>query len=162
MLAIVGDVISSRVARSAIAGMSALGAGVVCVGPPAMAPPSLASLGCAVSNDLDSVVPGVDGVMMLRIQFERYADGAEAKAAEGEARRSAATPSLREYREFYALTPERAARMKPGAVVMHPGPINRGLELDAAVADGPRSVILRQVRNGVLVRMAALEWCVLG
>jgi aspartate carbamoyltransferase catalytic subunit len=156
-VAIVGDIVASRVARSNIAGLTRLGAEVVCVGPPALAPRSLEVLGCRVRHDLDEVLPLVDAVMMLRIQFERH--GAPASA--GVPRRSAAISSVREYRTFYGLSEERAARMKPGAVVIHPGPINRGIELDHAVADGPRSVVLRQVRHGVAVRMAALSMCIL-
>lgn len=159
-VAIVGDVVSSRVARSAIAGMTTLGASVVCAGPPGLAPASLAALGCTVTADFDGVLPTVDAVMMLRIQFERHGEGGEAKAPGGEPKRTAAIASIREYRELYAMTEERAGRMKRGAVVMHPGPINRGLELDSAVADGARSVIFRQVANGVPVRMAALSACV--
>ncbi len=160
-VAIVGDVVNSRVARSAIAGMTALGAKAVCVGPPGLAPDSLAALGCTVSHDFDAILPTVDAVMMLRIQFERHGEGPEAAKQPGiEQKKTAAIASIREYREFFALTEERAARMKPGAVVMHPGPINRGLELDSTVADGPRSVILKQVANGVPVRMAALTLCV--
>lgn len=158
-VAIVGDVVNSRVARSAIAAMTTLGARVVCVGPPGLAPPGLAALGCAVSADLDATLPIADAVMMLRVQFERHGESPAADA-KGEPRRSAAIASVREYREGYGLTAHRAGRLKPGAVVMHPGPINRGLELDAAVADGPRSVILRQVAVGVPVRMAVLSLCV--
>jgi aspartate carbamoyltransferase catalytic subunit len=155
-IAIVGDIVASRVARSNIAGLTRLGAEVICVGPPALAPRSLEMLGCRVSHDLDQVLPLVDAVMMLRIQFERHG------AAPGTTpRRSAAISSIREYRTFYGLSEERADRMKPGAVVIHPGPINRGIELDHAVADGPRSVVLRQVRHGVAVRMAALSMCIL-
>jgi aspartate carbamoyltransferase catalytic subunit len=154
---IVGDVVASRVARSDIAGLTTLGAEVVCVGPPAMAPRSVAALGCGVSHDLDAVVGSADAVIMLRIQFERY--GTE-KPAGGEAKNSPIA-SLRDFRESYGLTIERAERMKKGAVVMHPGPINRGIELDAEVADGPRSLVLRQVTNGVAVRKAVLERAVL-
>jgi aspartate carbamoyltransferase catalytic subunit len=153
---IVGDVASSRVARSAISGMTTLGARVVCVGPPPLAPASLASLGCAVSHDFDAVLPAADAVMMLRIQFERHG---EARGAKG---RGASIPSVREYRELYGLTEERASRIKGrggigGGIVMHPGPMNRGIEIDSAVADGPRSVVLKQVAHGVTVRMAALS-----
>lgn len=158
-LAIVGDVASSRVARSAVAGMTALGARVVCVGPAGLAPAGVVSLGAEVAGSLDEVVAAADGVMMLRIQFERQGEGKTPGPAASEAPKGSPIASVREYRRFYALTRERAARMKPGAVVMHPGPINRGIELDEAVADGPRSVILRQVANGVRVRMAILEWC---
>ena len=151
-VAIVGDIISSRVARSDIFGMRALGARVVCVGPPTLAPPGLASLGCEVSSDLDAVLAEADGVQMLRLQFERHGTGSGDRVPPG-------VGSLREYRSAYALTAERAGRMKPGAVVMHPGPVNRGLEVDGAVADGdagPRSIVLKQVAAGVLVRMAVL------
>lgn len=153
-IAIVGDIASSRVARSAVAGMRTLGAKVICIGPPSMAPGSLEALGCTVSGDLDSVLPKMDAVMMLRIQFERH-DGAKTPAI-GDSGKTPAIASVREFRERYGLTRDRADRMKAGAVVMHPGPINRGIELDADVADGPRSVILRQVSNGVRVRMAVL------
>ncbi|MEM7622510.1 MAG: aspartate carbamoyltransferase catalytic subunit [Planctomycetota bacterium] len=148
-VAIVGDIISSRVARSDIFGMSALGARVICVGPPTLAPPSLVSLGCAVSSDLDAVLGEVDGVQMLRLQFERHGGGSGPKVPPG-------VGSLREYRALYSLTAERATWMKPGAVVMHPGPVNRGLELDGSVADAPNSIVLKQVAAGVLVRMAVL------
>jgi aspartate carbamoyltransferase catalytic subunit len=161
---IVGDVANSRVARSAAAGMTALGASVTLVGPPGLAPSSLAALGCGVSHDLDAALPGADAVMMLRIQFERHGGEGERRGEPAprarEAPESPAVPSVREFREFYGLTAERAARLKPGAVVMHPGPVNRGIELDTSVADGPRSLVLRQVASGVPVRMAALELCV--
>jgi aspartate carbamoyltransferase catalytic subunit len=151
-VAIVGDVHASRVARSNIAGMSALGAEVVCVGSPALAPRGLEGLGCRVSHDLDAELADVDAVMMLRIQFERY------DAGKPDAPRPAnVIASVREFRAQYALTEARARQMKPGAIVMHPGPINRGIELDAEVADGPRSVILEQVTNGVYVRMGVLR-----
>ncbi|MFZ4573077.1 MAG: aspartate carbamoyltransferase catalytic subunit [Phycisphaerales bacterium] len=149
-VAIVGDLASSRVARSSVAALTTLGAKVVAVGPPGLVP---AGLGAEVVTGLDRILPEMDAVMMLRIQFERHADGAPPPAA-GQAAKSGAIASVREFREFYALTEQREARMKPGAVVMHPGPINRGIELDAAVADGPRSIILNQVGAGVFVRMA--------
>ncbi len=162
-MAIVGDVVSSRVARSNIAAMTALGAQVVCVGPPTLAPRSLETLGCRVEHDFDAVIGEVDAVNMLRIQFERHGEGGGETvkgAAAAPGRSSPAFPSLREYIQMYSLTEDRARRMKPGAIVMHPGPINRGVELAAPVADGPRSVILRQVTNGLAVRMAALYLCV--
>jgi aspartate carbamoyltransferase catalytic subunit len=161
-LAIVGDIAGSRVARSNIAGVVALGGSVVCVGPAGMAPRSLEGLGCAVSRDLDEFVPRVDAVMMLRIQFERYGEGAAAAGKPGApaAGGGAVIASIREFREGYALTQERAARLKPGAIIMHPGPINRGLELDEPVIDHPRSRILRQVALGVAARMSALEACI--
>jgi aspartate carbamoyltransferase catalytic subunit len=153
-VAIVGDVASSRVARSAIAGLTTLGAKVICAGPPALAPASLACLGCTVSPDLDAVLPAVDAVMMLRIQFERHGD---AKPAGPPA--SPAIPSIREYRELFAMTADRARRLKPGAIVMHPGPMNRGLEIDSEIADSPRSRVLTQVARGVAARMAVLSLC---
>lgn len=157
-VAIVGDVVNSRVARSAIAGLTTLGAWVVCVGPPALAPASMATLGCSVSGDLDETLSAADVLMMLRIQFERHGEG-DKPAPAGAGPKSAAIASTREYRDRFGLTEARAARLKAGAVVLHPGPMNRGLEIDAAVADGPRSRILRQVRHGVAVRMAALGLC---
>lgn len=155
-VAIVGDCASSRVARSAIAAMTTLGAKVVCVGPAGLAPPGLSALGVKTAGTLDDVIGSADAVMMLRIQFERQGEGRTPGPAASEAPKGSPIASVREYRAFYALTPEREARMKRGAIVMHPGPINRGIELDAGVADGPRSVVLRQVSNGVLVRMAVL------
>jgi aspartate carbamoyltransferase catalytic subunit len=153
-VAIVGDIVSSRVARSNIAGLTRLGAEVIVVGPPTLAPRSLEALGCRVEHELDGVLPSVDAVNMLRIQFERHDAGA------GASKGSPAFPSLREYKQSFALTRERLARMKPGAIVMHPGPMNRGIEIDGAVADGPQSLIFRQVSNGLSVRMAALYLCV--
>lgn len=147
-IAIVGDIASSRVARSDVAALRALGASVVCVGPPALAPDELACLGCEVSQDLDAQLADADAIQMLRIQFERHDAGSGGASPVG---------SIHEYREGYALSPERAARMKPSAIVMHPGPINRDVELSAAVADGPRSRILRQVTLGVAVRRAVLR-----
>lgn len=158
-IAIVGDIAASRVARSALAAMTTLGAKVICVGPAPMAPQSLERLGVQVTRALDDVVEVVDAVMMLRIQFERYDDS---KKDSETSSKSGVLASVREFRELYSLTPVRAARMKPRAIVMHPGPINRGIEIDAEVADGPRSVILRQVANGVRVRKAVLAWAVGG
>ncbi len=142
-IAILGDVANSRVARSDIAALTALGASVVCVGPPGLCPPSLRSLGCDTSHDLDAVLPDVDAVQSLRIQMER----------------SPALASVRDYAAGYQLDLARSARMKPGAVVLHPGPMNRGVEITGDVADGPRSRILRQVTLGVAVRMACLAEC---
>jgi aspartate carbamoyltransferase catalytic subunit len=101
----------------------------------------------------------MDAVNMLRIQFERHG-GDDKKEGSGGAKASPAFPSIREYTQSFGLTRERAARMKPGAIVMHPGPMNRGIEIAGEVADGPRSVIFRQVTNGLAVRMAALYLCV--
>ena len=142
-VAIVGDVISSRVARSNIGLLTSLGAEVVVVGPTTMAPDGMQSLGCEVSHDLDAVMDSADVVMLLRIQFER---GGGAKLA-----------SKRDYHHSFGLTQSRADRMKADAIVMHPGPMNRGVEIAGEVADGDRSVILDQVANGVRVRMAALS-----
>ncbi len=168
-LVIVGDVANSRVARSAIAAFTTLGASVECIGPPTLAPGGLASLGCTVSRDLDTALATTDAVMMLRIQFERMGESGVAVGATGkpgasptanpDAPKNSAITSVREFRDGYALTRERAARLKPGAVVMHPGPMNRGLEIDPEVADGPRSIIVRQVSWGVAVRMAVLDRC---
>ncbi len=142
-VAIVGDIGNSRVARSNIFGLNELGAKVIAVGPPTLAPKSLECLGITVSNSLDEVLPTLDAVMMLRVQFERLAGQAFASDAE--------------YRRRYALTRERARVLPEHAVVMHPGPINRGLEIDSEVAGETRSVILRQVTHGVAIRMAVLK-----
>jgi aspartate carbamoyltransferase catalytic subunit len=171
-IAIVGDVGSSRVARSDIAAFSALGAEVVCIGPPRLVPRSLEGLGCRVSHDLDEWIGRVDAVNVLRIQFERHAAGGKAVApvgaenASGErvggavvAKAGSAVSSLREYAELYGLSVRRVAKMKPEAVILHPGPINRGVEMTAAVADGERSVVLAQVGHGIAVRMAVLDLC---
>jgi aspartate carbamoyltransferase catalytic subunit len=157
-IAIVGDVISSRVARSNIAALTTLGAEVIAVGPPTLAPRSLAALGCRVEHDFDAVLTEIDAVMMLRVQFERHDAGAAAHGA-GQAPKGSSIISVREYREGYALTSARASTLKPHAMVLHPGPINRGLEMDQDVIDGPRSAVLRQVTHGVAVRMASLCWC---
>jgi aspartate carbamoyltransferase catalytic subunit len=147
-IAIVGDVLNSRVARSAMHGLTTLGADVRLIGPPALVPEEFEEIAAGpgrigVGHDFDGALPSVDAVMMLRVQFERAAGDA--------------IDSLEEYRQRYSLTRARAAMMKPGAPVLHPGPMNRGLEIDSAVADDPqRSLILRQVRNGVAVRMAVL------
>ncbi len=140
-IAIVGDVAHSRVARSACAALRALGAEVIFVGPPSLCPPSMSALGARVSHELDPLIPDIDGVMALRVQFER----------------AATLASAREYRALYQVDERRASLMKPGAIVMHPGPMNRGLEIASTVADGPRSVIRRQVEIGVAVRMGVFE-----
>jgi aspartate carbamoyltransferase catalytic subunit len=159
-VAIVGDVGASRVARSDIAGMTALGARVICVGPPGLVPAGLTSLGCEVSHDLDAVLARLDAVNVLRIQFERHAPAPAAGTGEG---RPPVAPnviaSVREYAELYAINERRLARMKSRAIVMHPGPINRGVELTAQVADSQRSMVLRQVTHGVAVRMAVMSLC---
>ena len=144
---IVGDVVSSRVARSNVGLLTALGARVTLCGPSMMCPDGLSALGCDVVRDLDSLVPDADVLMMLRIQFER---GGGARLA-----------SRRLYHACYGLTLDRASRMKRGAIVMHPGPMNRGVEIEGTVADGLTSVIRDQVAGGVLVRQAALRTAIL-
>ena len=161
-IGIVGDIGSSRVARSGIAGFSALGARVVCIGPPSLVPSAIRTLGCETSHDLDAILPELDVINVLRIQFERHDVGTGATVAENQpaAKSSAAIASIREYTEFFGLTAARAERLKPKAIVMHPGPINRGVEIASSVADGKRSLILRQVHHGVAVRMAAMAMCI--
>lgn len=139
---IVGDVVSSRVARSNVGLLSALGARITLCGPAMMCPVGLGALGCEVSHDLDGLVEQADVVMMLRIQFER---GGGARLA-----------SERLYHACYGLTLQRAQKMKAGAIVMHPGPMNRQVEIAGVVADSAISVIREQVAGGVLVRKAAL------
>jgi aspartate carbamoyltransferase catalytic subunit len=145
-VAIVGDISHSRVARSNAFGLTALGADVVLIGPPALVPRALEEISSGpgrvtVSHDLDDVLEDVDAVMMLRIQLERE---------EG-------TPIPDDYRSCYGLTVDRARRLRPEVPVMHPGPMNRGVEIDSEVADdSARSVILRQVTQGVALRMAVL------
>ena len=141
-VAIVGDILHSRVARSNVLLMSLLGAQVTLVAPPTLLPVGIESWPVAVSYDFDSVIPHVDVVMMLRVQQERMSD--------------LFFPNAREYSRYFGLNGERMANMKSGAIVMHPGPMNRGLEISAEVADGARSVITEQVTNGVSVRMAIL------
>lgn len=139
---IVGDLKHSRVARSGCLGLRTLGARVLLAGPPELQDPSLVELGCEQRATLADVAPDVDALMMLRIQRERL---------EG-----IAAPSATAYRERWGLTTEAAQGLRDHAIIMHPGPMNRGVEIDDAVADGPRSVILDQVANGVFARMAAL------
>jgi aspartate carbamoyltransferase catalytic subunit len=141
-VAIVGDIKHSRVARSNVKALSALGAEVTLVGPPTLMPPDLEGWPVKISYDLDEVLPDSDVLYVLRIQRERQEE--------------ALFPSLREYATRYGLTSERLARLRSDALVMHPGPTNRGVEIDALVADDPRSVINEQVANGVAVRMAVL------
>ena len=141
-VAVVGDIANSRVARSNLWGLVKLGAHVTFIGPPTMLPKSLEKCGARVMYDFDECIGEFDVINMLRIQLERQTD--------------AAIPSLREYSALYALNEARLARAKPDCLVMHPGPINRGVELPSSVADGPRSVIIPQVSNGVAIRMAVL------
>jgi aspartate carbamoyltransferase catalytic subunit len=141
-IAIVGDIKHSRVARSDVLAYTALGAEVTLVAPPTLLPPSLAGWPVRVSHDLDAVVGEVDVVGLLRMQQERMTESL--------------VPSLREYTTRFGLTPARLDRMADKAIVMHPGPMNRGVEISAEAATSDRAVILDQVRNGVAVRMAVL------
>ena len=141
-VAIVGDILHSRVARSNVLLLSLLGAKVTLVAPPTLLPVGIDNWPATVSYDFDSVIPHVDVVMMLRVQQERMSD--------------LFFPNAREYSRYFGLNGERMANMKTGAIVMHPGPMNRGLEISAEVADSARSVITEQVTNGVSVRMAIL------
>ena len=142
-VAIVGDVLHSRVARSNLIGLTKMGASVVLVGPPTLVPESLKSLGAEISYSLDDVIHQCDVLNMLRIQRERL-DGQY-------------FPSVREYCELYRLDSARMRRARADVLVMHPGPMNRGIEITPDVADGANSVILQQVSNGVAVRMAVLD-----
>ncbi|MCU1483453.1 MAG: Aspartate carbamoyltransferase [Actinomycetia bacterium] len=141
-IAIVGDVKHSRVARSDVLAFTAMGAEVTLVAPPTLLPPSLEGWPVEVSHDLDSVLPKLDVVYLLRMQKERQTE--------------ALLPSLREYTATYGLTRNRAKLLADHALVMHPGPMNRGVEIAAEVADLPNATITRQVANGVAVRMAVL------
>jgi aspartate carbamoyltransferase catalytic subunit len=143
IVAICGDVLYSRVARSNILLLGALGARLRVVGPSTLVPRSLERLGVEVHNDMARGLDGADIVMMLRLQRERMS--------------GALVPSSREYFHFFGLDEEKLARAAPDALVMHPGPMNRGVEIDSSVADGPRSLIREQVEMGVAVRMAVLE-----
>jgi len=141
-VAILGDVTHSRVARSNVYGLTAMGASVVVAGPPTLIPVEMDALGCEVTDKVDDAVRGADVVMSLRIQLERQ--------------KNELFPSVREYHKFFGLTEERAAMARPGALIMHPGPVNRGVEIATSVADGANSTIDEQVTNGVAVRMALL------
>jgi len=141
-VAIVGDIRHSRVARSNVWGLAACGAKVTLVAPPEWMPEGAETLGAVASHDIDEVLPSADAVMALRIQKERLGGDPG--------------PTSGAYSSVYGLTESRMARAKDGCVVLHPGPINRGVELTSTVADSPRSLILDQVANGVHVRMAVL------
>jgi aspartate carbamoyltransferase catalytic subunit len=141
-VAILGDIVNSRVARSNLFLLSRMGAEVTVCGPPTLIPPFIEKLKCKVARRPEEAIEGADVVMALRIQLERMKGGA--------------FPSLREYARIFGLNDERLALSKPDAIVMHPGPMNRGVEITGEVADGERSVILEQVTNGVAVRMAVL------
>ena len=141
-VAIVGDIAHSRVARSNIIALQKLGAEVVVVGPPTLVPSAIAAMGCGISHNLDDVLGEVDVINMLRIQFERFG--------------GSLFPSIREYSRLYGMDGERLARCRKDVLIMHPGPINRGVEMTSEVADGPNSCILQQVANGLAIRMAVL------
>lgn len=141
-IAIVGDVLHSRVARSNVLLLEKLGAKVFLVAPPTLLPVGIDKWPVKVFYNLDEVLPQVDAVMMLRIQLERMSDSF--------------FPSAREYSRYFGLNHERLGALKPDAIVMHPGPMNRGLEITAESADSARSVIVEQVSNGISVRMAIL------
>ena len=141
-IGIVGDVVHSRVARSNVFLLAMLGAEVVVTAPPTLLPAGIEQWPCRVGHDLDAELPGLDAVMMLRVQAERM--------------HGSFFPSAREYAIRYGLSPARAARLPEHAAVLHPGPMMRGMEIAPAVADGPSSVILAQVANGVHIRMAVL------
>ena len=144
-VAIVGDILFSRVARSDIWALKKLGAEVTLVGPSTLVPRSFEEMGVKVARHIDDVVESADVINLLRIQHERQ--------------RKEYFPSVNEYIRFFGLTKARAAKLKPSCLIMHPGPINRGVEIDSDTADGPQSVILDQVKNGLAVRMAVLYLC---
>ncbi len=144
-VAIIGDILFSRVARSNIHALTKLGAKVTLCGPPTLVPRSLESLGVSITHDVDSILESVDVVNLLRIQHERQ--------------RKEYFPSLGEYTSLFGLTKARASQLKDDCLIMHPGPINRGVEIDSDIADSGRSVILDQVTNGLAVRMAVLYLC---
>ncbi len=144
-VAIVGDVANSRVARSNLHGLLKLGAEVTFVGPTTLVPAAFAQMGARICHDFDSEIGRFDVINMLRIQHERAA--------------SNVFPSLREYSRLFGLTDKRMQRARPDVLVMHPGPINRGVEMSGDVADGSKSVILQQVTNGLAVRMAVMFLC---
>ena len=146
-VAIVGDIANSRVARSTTHALVALGAHVIVIGPPALVPPGFGRLAngpgtITISHDLDSIINEIDAIMMLRVQQERMND--------------LFFPNTREYSRYFGLNADRLKLMSHDSIVMHPGPMNRGLEITAEVADSARSVIVEQVANGVSVRMAIL------
>jgi aspartate carbamoyltransferase catalytic subunit len=139
---IVGDIVNSRVARSLVLGLDMLGARTTLVAPPTLLPPVLDGWPADTTHDLDELLPELDVLYLLRIQRERSS--------------ADRLPSMREYTTRWGLTVERAQRLKPDTLVMHPGPMNRGVEIAAEVAEGPASLIIEQVTNGVAVRMAVL------
>jgi len=141
-VAIIGDIVHSRVARSCIYAFTKLGAHVRVICPPTLTPPEITNLGTTVFHNMEKGLANADVIMTLRLQLERQSKGF--------------LPSLEEYFYLYGLTAERMKVAKEDAIVMHPGPMNRGVEIESEVADGPQSVILEQVTNGLAVRMAVL------
>src|SRR4051794_31045913 len=141
-VAIVGDIANSRVARSDLWGLKKLGAEVILVGPPTLLPKSFEQFGCRVSHSFDDIVGEVDAIQMLRVQNERM--------------KSAAFPTVREFTHMFGLTWDRFQKCKKDVLIMHPGPMNRGVEIQSDIADGSQSAILAQVTNGLAVRMAVL------
>jgi aspartate carbamoyltransferase catalytic subunit len=141
-IAIVGDILHSRVFRSNVRLLTRMGSKVFVAGPPTLLPPEVEKLGVAVAPSVDDALDGADVIMMLRVQKERM--------------QGAYFPSVREYFRLYALTRSRVERARKDVIILHPGPMNRGLEIESAVADGPYSLILDQVTNGVAIRMAVL------
>ncbi len=141
-VAIIGDILHSRVARSNAWGMTTMGMDVTLCGPPSLMPQHTESLGVKITHDMNEAIDGADVVMVLRLQNERQGSGL--------------LPSSREYRELYGMDMKKLATLPEHAIIMHPGPINRGIELASDVADCDRSVVLNQVTNGVAVRMAVL------
>ena len=140
--AVVGDVFHSRVARSVVQGLITMGAEVTIVGPPTLLPPGIEAWGAAISHDIDEVIPKTDVLYMLRVQRERM--------------NQQFFPSSREYARIWGVDRDRLGRLPENAIVMHPGPMNRGVELTADAADAPNSVITEQVTNGIAVRMSCL------
>ena len=141
-IAIVGDILHSRVALSNIYGLQKMGAKVTLCGPPHLIPRGIQELGVSVNTDIDEVIEWADALNVLRIQRERMGVGI--------------IPSVREYRDFFGITQERLDNHKKEIVIMHPGPMNRGVEIDSSVADGDQAIILDQVLNGVAIRMSIL------
>ena len=141
-IAIIGDICHSRVALSNIFGLKKMGAEVALCGPPHLIPRGIEELGVEINNDIDEVIEWADALNVLRIQRERMGVGI--------------IPSIREYRNHFGITLERLAHHKKELVIMHPGPINRGVEIDSSIADGEQAIILDQVLNGVAVRMSIL------
>ena len=144
-ITILGDILFSRVARSNLWGLQKMGANVTLVGPSTLVPKGFEKMGATVSHDIEKSLSKADAVMLLRIQHERQS--------------SSHFPSLEEYTRIFGLSIERSALLKKEAIILHPGPINRGIEIDSTLADSKNSVILEQVTNGIAVRMAILYLC---